>query len=117
MKVNEIREVLQAKMLVGSHKLDEEVKGACSSDMMSDVLAFSKDHSALLTGLCNPQVIRTVEMMDIICVIFVRGKIPNEAVLEMAEERDLIVMATELPMFVASGLLYQAGLGGGEKHE
>lgn len=116
MKAREIQDVLQAQILVGEDQLDSNVNGACSSDMMSDVLAFSKDHSALLTGLCNPQVIRTVEMMDIICVIFVRGKMPPETVLEMARERDLIVMATEHPMFIASGLLYQAGLGGGEKH-
>lgn len=113
MTAKEIVEILGAEVLVGECQLDEEIKGACSSDMMSDVLAFSKDHAALLTGLCNPQVIRTVEMMDIVCVIFVRGKVPNELVLEMARERDLIVLATNQPMFVASGLLYQNGLCGG----
>ncbi len=113
MKAREIVEILDARVLVGENQLDDEIKGACSSDMMSDVLAFSKDHAALLTGLCNPQVIRTVEMMDIICVVFVRGKVPNEAVLDMARERDLIVLATRQPMFVASGLLYENGLHGG----
>lgn len=122
MKAKEITRLLDAQVLVGEEKLEEEIKGACSSDMMSDVLAFSKDHAALLTGLCNPQVIRTVEMMDIVCVVFVRGKVPNEAVLDMARERDLIVLATKQPMFVASGLLYQnglcgGGLCGGEEHE
>lgn len=113
MKAREIVEILDANVLVGGDKLDDDIKGACSSDMMSDVLAFSKDHAALLTGLCNPQVIRTVEMMDIACVVFVRGKVPNEAVLDMARERNLIVLATRQPMFVASGLLYQNGLCGG----
>lgn len=117
MKAGEIQHVLNATILVGEEQLDLEVKGAFSSDMMSDVLAFSKEHSVLLTGLCNPQVIRTVEMMDIGCVIFVRGKVPNDAVLEMARERELVVMVTEYTMFMSSGLLYQAGLGGGEKHE
>lgn len=113
MTAKEIQKILNAEILVGEHKLDDDVKGACSSDMMSDVLAFSKDHAALLTGLCNPQVIRTVEMMDIVCVIFVRGKRPNETVIEMARERDLIVMATRHTMFAASGLLYKNGLDGG----
>ena len=64
--------------------LDREVRSACGSDMMSDVLAFSKDHSVLLTGLCNPQVIRTAEMLDIVCLIFVRGKKPDQTILDMA---------------------------------
>ena len=94
MTVREVRDILGARVLVGEDHLDREVRSACGSDMMSDVLAFSKDHSILLTGLCNAQVIRTAEMLDIVCLIFVRGKKPDEAMLQMAEERGLIVMAT-----------------------
>ena len=74
MTVRDAMNVLGARVLVGEEFLDQEVKSACGSDMMSDVLAFSKDHSILLTGLCNPQVIRTAEMLDIVCIIFVRGQ-------------------------------------------
>ena len=81
--------------------------------MMSDVLAFSKDHSVLLTGLCNPQVIRTAEMLEIVCIVFVRGKKPDEAMLSMAEERGLIILSTGHRMFSACGMLYAAGLPGG----
>ena len=86
MTVRDVREVLGARVLAGEEHLDREVRSACGSDMMSDVLAFSKDHSVLLTGLCNPQVIRTAEMLDIVCIIFVRGKKPDESMLEMARE-------------------------------
>lgn len=113
MTVKEVLEILGAKVLVGEEFLDKEVRTACGSDMMSDVLAFSKDHSILLTGLCNPQVIRTAEMLDIVCLIFVRGKEPDETILEMARERNLIVLTTGHRMFSACGLLYQAGLHGG----
>ena len=84
MTVKDVRDVLGARGLAGEEFLDREVKSACGSDMMSDVLAVSKDHSVLLTGLCNPQVIRTAEMLDIVCIIFVRGKKPDESMLEMA---------------------------------
>ena len=84
MTVKDARDILGARVLVGEEYLDREVCSACGSDMMSDVLAFSKDHSILLTGLCNPQVIRTAEMLDIVCLIFVRGKKPDESMLEMA---------------------------------
>ena len=89
MTVKDVRDVLGARVLAGEEFLDREVKSACGSDMMSDVLAFSKDHSVLLTGLCNPQVIRTAEMLDIVCIIFVRGKKPDESMLEMARDRGL----------------------------
>lgn len=113
MTAKDVQEILGARVLTGEEHLDREVKSACGSDMMSDVLAFSKDHSVLLTGLCNPQVIRTAEMLDIVCIIFVRGKKPDDMLIEMAKERDLIVMATGHRMFSACGMLYKAGLGGG----
>lgn len=73
MKVQNIVNILKAEILAEGD-LQEEVKTACGSDMMSDVLAFVKDQSVLLTGLVNPQVVRTAEMMDMHCIIFVRGK-------------------------------------------
>ena len=113
MTVQKIKELLDAQVLCGESLLEREVHTACGSDMMSDVLAFSKDHSVLITGLCNPQVIRTAEMLDIVCVIFVRKKKPDETILSMAKERELIVMETGHRMYSTCGMLYQAGLGGG----
>ncbi len=80
---------------------------------MSDVLAFVKDHAVLLTGLVNPQVVRTAEMMDIDCIVFVRGKIPPENVIELAESMDIAVLSTQERMYVACGKLYAGGLAGG----
>ena len=74
MTVRDVKDVLGARVLAGEEFLDREVKSACGSDMMSDVLAFSKDHSVLLTGLCNPQVIRTAEMLDIVCIILLEER-------------------------------------------
>ncbi len=84
MTVKDVKEILNARVLAGEELMDQEVRSACGSDMMSDVLAFSKDHSVLLTGLCNPQVIRTAEMLDIVCLVFVRGKVPDDSVIQMA---------------------------------
>lgn len=113
MTVRDVKDKLGARVLVGEDHMDEEVESACGSDMMSDVLAFSKDHSVLLTGLCNPQVIRTAEMLDIVCIVFVRGKKPDEFMLHMAKERNLIILSTGHRMFSACGILYEAGLHGG----
>lgn len=113
MTVKEIAEILEGHIIYGEDLLDREVFTACGSDMMSDVLAFVKDQSVLLTGLVNSQVIRTAEMMDMVCIVFVRGKTPNEEMLELARERGLVIMTCGYRMFTACGLLYEGGLKGG----
>lgn len=112
MRLRQIKEMLNAELFCGEELLDREVCSACASDFMSDVLAFVKDQDLLLTGMINSQVVRTAEMMDLTCIIFVRGKIPDEAIVTMARERGIAVMATPKRMFVASGILYAAGLVG-----
>ena len=116
MTVQAIKELLNARVLGGEDMLDREVYTACGSDMMSDVLAHVDDQAVLITGLCNPQVLRTAEMMDIVCVIMVRDKQPDDAMIEMAAERNICLLATSLPMFSTCGLLYEAGLRGGASH-
>ncbi len=116
MTISEVKDFLDAKILCGEEHIGKDVHTACGSDMMSDVLAFVKDQSVLITGLNNPQVIRTAEMMDIICICFVRGKVPDQAIIEMAADRGLVLMATDLRMFESCGILYEKGLRGGAKH-
>lgn len=113
MKISVIKDLLEADVLCCEHLLETEVNSACGSDMMSDVLAFVKDHAVLLTGLVNPQVVRTAEMMDIKCIVFVRGKLPPENVISLAESMDIAVLTTSERMYVACGKLYANGLAGG----
>ena len=112
MKLKEVSEILKAKTLTAAPWEEIEVESACGCDLMSDVLAFVKNHALLLTGLVNPQVIRTAEMMDIKTIVFVRGKEPQAPVLELAEDMGITVMTTKYPLYIACGKLYQNGLGG-----
>jgi len=112
MKLKEIKNILNAKVLVGEENLDKEVNAAFGSDLMSDVLAFVSDGTVLLTGLTNLQVIRTAEMLDLFAIIFVRGKVPIQEILSMAEEKNIIIMTTEYTLYSASGMLYEKGLRG-----
>ena len=114
MQIRKIAELLDAKILCGEDHLDGVVKSACGCDMMSDVLAFVKDQAVLITGLCNPQVVRTAEMMDMRCIVFVRGKIPPQEVVRLADEAGIVVMASNERMYVACGKLYANGLAGGD---
>ena len=114
MVVRDILEILEGEIICEGD-LDQEIKTACGSDMMSDVLAFVKDQSVLLTGLVNPQVVRTAEMMDMACIVCVRGKVPDDSIIRLAESRDITLMKTRYRMFTACGLLYSNGLSGGTK--
>ena len=114
MTIADVQKILKAELVCGD-TLSTEVHNACGSDMMSDVLAFVKDQSVLLTGLVNTQVVRTAEMMDMSCIVFVRGKEPTAEMISLAKEFGIVLLKTPLRMFTACGLLYQNGLNGSEE--
>ena len=115
MKISAIKELLDAEAVCGGDQLDKEVQSACGSDMMSDVLAYVKHQAVLLTGLVNPQVIRTAAMMDMVCIVFVRSKKPSDDMINLAQECGITILTTPLRMYEACGKLYAKGLiGNGE---
>ncbi|WP_066504399.1 DRTGG domain-containing protein [Abyssisolibacter fermentans] len=112
MRIRDIKEILDADVLTGEDLLDKEVFNAFGADLMSDVLAYVNSNTLLLTGLTNPQVIRTAEMSDVFAIIFVRGKSPSEEILELAKKNGLIVLKTNHILYTACGKLYERGLQG-----
>ena len=117
MNVRHVAELLDAQVLCGEDNLDLEVHDACGSDMMSDVLAFVKNQAVLLTGLVNIQVVRTADMMDMVCIVFVRGKMPDEDMIALARRKGMVLLSTRHRMFTACGLLWDNGLRGGVTDE
>ena len=115
MTIHEVAEILDARVLIHGERMEEPVETACGSDLMSDVLAFVKDKTVLITGLINPHVVRTSEMLDITCIVFARGKQPSEEILEMAEEIGITVLSTDMTTYTACGELYVHGLPGTKK--
>ena len=114
MKIREIATLLDAKILCGEEMLDTEVHDAFCCDMMSDVLAFATNQSVLMTGLLNPQVVRTAMMLDMHCIVFVCGKRPTPEIVSLSNANDIVTMVTEHHMFSAAGRLYQTGQLNGE---
>ncbi|MBR2824214.1 MAG: hypothetical protein IKE24_11080 [Clostridia bacterium] len=115
MTIGDVKEILEADVLLGEDRMDEEVDTACGSDLMSDVLAFVKEKAVLITGLINPHVVRTSEMLDISCIVFSRGKLPGPQILEEAEECGMTVLATNMTTYTACGELYTHGLPGSKR--
>jgi len=112
MKAEEIVKLLDATVLAGTLP-KSEVQAACGSDMMSDVLAYPKERMVLLTGLTNLHVVRTCEMLDVMLIVFVRGKTPPREVLEMAEDLGIAVAGTPHTLYESCGRLYHNGLPSG----
>ena len=112
MKLIKIKELLEAEVLSGEDNLNIEVSLGCAADLMSDILAFGKPDSILLTGLTNLQVINTANISDMKAICFVRGKRPDEDIIKAAKRNDLVVLFTNLTMFETCGRLYEKGLKG-----
>ena len=112
MKISTMQDLLDAKILCCEENIGRHVYSACGCDLMSDVLAYVKDQAVLLTGLVNPQVVRTAELMDMICIVFVRSKMPTDEMLELAKDAGIVVLSTDKRMYEACGLLYSNGLVG-----
>lgn len=110
MKLTEIIDIIEGKLLNDGFSLDCEIKGGCGADLMSDVLASVQPDAILLTGLCNPQVIRTAQMADVRAVILVRGKQPPQETIELAQQEGIPLISSRYGMFELCGRLFQAGL-------
>lgn len=122
MTLREVKEILEAEVFVGHDQLDMEVKTAFGADLMSDVLAFAKAGSLLLTGLTNPQIVRTSDVLDIAAIIIVRGKLPLPETIQLAEELQIPILGTKYILFETAGRLYTKGIVGcvervGEKRD
>jgi len=112
-RLDGLKALLGAEVLCGGELLSREIETVFASDLMSDVLTFIKSGSLLLTGLTNPQVVRTAEMAEIAVVCFVCGKKPNQEAIDLAEEKKIPLLVTDLSMYKSCGRLYKKGLSGG----
>jgi len=112
LKLNDVKIILDAEVIVGEEHLGLEVKTAFGADLMSDVLAFAKAGSLLLTGLTNSQVIRTANILDIAAIILVRGKKPSTETINLAKELKIPLLTTKYILFETAGRLYAKGIVG-----
>ena len=110
MKLTKLVQLIKGQVLTHSTINETEIAGAMGADLMSDVLTSIKPESVLLTGLCNPQVVRTALIADIHAIVFTRGKNPDQQTIDLANEENIPLIMTTLGLYEACGILYQAGL-------
>ena len=110
MKLREILDIIEGEVISKDVDLDLEIQTGCGADLMSDVLAFTHEGTLLMSGLTNPQVVRTAEMSDIKAIVFVRAKLPPAETIALAEEKRIPLLASKYTLFETCGRLYGAGL-------
>ena len=110
MKINEIINIVEGKVICGEKLLDTEVRKGFASDLMSDVLTLDTDNVLLITGLANLQAVRTAEMSDISCIIFARNKKVSKEMIELAKDCNIILIECANSVFKTVGKLYGAGI-------
>lgn len=116
MNLNEIIELVDGTVLNPEVELNIKIRGGCGADLMSDVLAASQPKAVLLTGLTNPQVVRTAQIAEIRAIIFVRGKQPQTETLAIATQEQIPLITSPFGMFELCGRLHRAGLPSFESH-
>jgi len=112
MTLAEMKDILGAEIVVGADCMDIEIRDAFAADLLSDVLAFAKEGTILITGITNPQVVRTAEMLELVGIVFVRGKKPDAETLKLAQIKKVPILSTRYIMFETCGRLFKNGLGG-----
>ncbi len=110
MDIKALVKISEGILLNPSANLNREIAGVFAADLMSDVLASIQPDAVLLTGLCNPQVIRTAVMADVAAVVVVRGKTLPEATINLAISEGIPLIKTNKGMFEMCGLLFNQGL-------
>jgi predicted transcriptional regulator len=110
MRISEVIEQTQARLVCGEQRINDNIERAFSSDLMSDVLTLDSEEILLITGLANTQAIRTAEMAEIHFILLVRNKKATPEMVELANENGMVVMETPFSLFKTSGILFKAGL-------
>lgn len=116
MYLRDVSNLTEARSLTLNPDLERQVRAAFASDLMSDVLRYDLAQGLLITGLVNPQIVRTAEMADVAAILLVRGKVPPQETIELAEQVGIPIIGSQLIMFEACGRLYQAGLPACRRH-
>ena len=110
MTISQAAALLGGTLICGEKNVDKTLSSACGADLMSDVLAFAKEGGVLLTGMVNPHVIRTAEMLDVQCIVFVRGKKPADDVVSLARQTGVTLLTCDYTLYEACGRLFAEGL-------
>ena len=112
MKVKDIAEKLGMRVETAEECLDREVTGGYMSDLLSDVMANSKDGDVWITLQIHPNIIAVATLKDLAGIIIVQGRKPEKETIEKAQSENIPILVSDLQAFEIAGRLYQMGITG-----
>jgi len=108
MTIYELAEKLSLKSL---NKADDiKVTGAFASDLLSDVVGNTSEGNILLSVQVHKNIVAVASLVGLSAVIITSGRIPDQSVIDAAEENELNLFSSEESTFMLSGKLYELGL-------
>lgn len=112
MRLDEVQRILECEVLTPEMDLSRQVETVVASDGMSEILAFHIPGALMITGLTNIQSVRTGDVSDVRAILYIRGKRPNDKVIELAREKKIPLLMTRFGMFDTCGMLRDHGMKG-----
>ena len=110
MKFDDVALLVEGEPLFNTDTSEVIIDHAYAADLLSDVLALTDEQTTLITGTISPQVIRVAEILNVIAIVFVRGKRPAQDIIDYARRLGIPMLATRKTMFETCGLLYASGV-------
>jgi len=112
MKIMDIQEILEVRLLYGDGCLDHEIRGCVACDFISKMLIHIKPCSFLVTSLLNAYVAHTANVMDVCGVVFVGGEKPDEAIIANAKLNGIPLLSASLLIYQCCRRLFTSGVHG-----
>ena len=106
MKVQELVEKLNLKVLSGEKGLDREIDGCYISDLLSDVMGNAMEGNIWITLQTHKNVMAVASLKEMSCIILVKNLMPNDETSEQSNDEDLPILQTTLPTYEIAGLVY-----------
>ena len=112
MKLKEIVEKLSLTVITGQDKLENEVTGGYVSDLLSDVIANSKEGNLWITLQTHQNIIAVATLKELSGIVIVNNREPDEETVKKAEQEKIPLLTSKLTTFEIAGKLYELGVRG-----
>ncbi|MBR4506187.1 MAG: serine kinase [Bacteroidales bacterium] len=107
MKVRELVEKLNLKVLSGAEGLDRDIDGCYVSDLLSDVMGNAEMGNVWVTLQTHKNVMAIASLKELACVILVKNLEASEDTMEQSNEEGIPFLSTPMQTYETVGKIYQ----------
>lgn len=111
-KLSEVIKQFNLKVECGEQYLDKEIEGGYVSDLLSDVMAHSKEGYIWITLQGHPNIVAVAVLKELVGIVIINGRQPEEDTIKKARAKKLPIITSTLTAFELTGKLYELGISG-----